>query len=69
MDCQTQVGQAYRDKDRWTHMSILNAVRMGHFSSDRSIHEYCQNIWKVSPVPISERVVSNQLTCRLNQAD
>ena len=52
VDCQQLVGQAYGDRDRWTRMSILNAVRMGKFSSDRSIQEYCDAIWKVSPLPI-----------------
>jgi starch phosphorylase len=33
-------------------MSILNADRAGKFSSDRTIWEYCQEIWKVEPVQI-----------------
>ncbi|RKZ44941.1 MAG: hypothetical protein DRQ58_10950 [Gammaproteobacteria bacterium] len=33
-------------------MSILNVARMGKFSSDRAIAEYCQDIWKVEPVPV-----------------
>ena len=53
LDCQGQVGDAYRDKDHWTRMSILNAARMGKFSSDRSIRDYCEEIWKVEPQPIT----------------
>jgi starch phosphorylase len=49
VDCQEQVGQAFRDQERWTRMSILNAARMGKFSSDRSIRQYCENIWDVAP--------------------
>ncbi|MFM7792120.1 MAG: glycogen/starch/alpha-glucan phosphorylase, partial [Microcystis panniformis] len=52
-DCQEQVSEAYRDRDKWTRMSILNSVRMAKFSSDRTIWEYCQEIWKVNPVKIS----------------
>ncbi|MEM6445329.1 MAG: glycogen/starch/alpha-glucan phosphorylase [Cyanobacteria bacterium J06642_2] len=51
-DCQHQVGEVYRDRDRWTRMSILNSARTGKFSSDRSIRDYCKNIWHVDPVSI-----------------
>ncbi len=74
IDCQQAVGQAYRDTDHWTRMSILNSVRMGKFSSDRSIQEYCDEIWKVSPFSISldavlkaDGIPANQLTCKLGE--
>jgi starch phosphorylase len=51
-ECQERVSQAYRDPDHWSRMSILNAARTGKFSSDRTIREYCDHIWKVEPVPI-----------------
>jgi starch phosphorylase len=55
IDCQDSVSKAYRDQDNWTRMSILNAVRMGKFSSDRAIREYCQEIWHTQPVPTELR--------------
>lgn len=48
--CQDRVGAVYQDKARWTEMSILNVARMGFFSSDRSIREYCEKIWKIRPM-------------------
>ncbi len=53
VDCQSQVSQAYLDKEHWTRMSILNVARSGKFSSDRTIREYCGEIWDVKPVPIA----------------
>ncbi len=50
--CQEEVSQAWRDPERWTRMTILNVARMGKFSSDRSIHEYAEDIWHVKPVKI-----------------
>ena len=50
LDRQDEVGHVFRDEKRWTRMSILNAARMGKFSSDRAIREYCEHIWKVKPL-------------------
>ena len=55
LDCQDQVGIRYRDVESWTRMSILNVARIGIFSSDRAIREYCEQIWKVQPVPVQGR--------------
>lgn len=52
VDCQKQVAFTYQDQKKWTRMSILNSARMGKFSSDRSIGEYCEEIWDVKPVKI-----------------
>ncbi len=52
VECQERVSAAYTDREQWTRMSILNVARMGGFSSDRSIREYCEKIWNVRPVPI-----------------
>jgi glycogen phosphorylase len=47
---QEQVSEAYKDTDNWTRKSILNVARMGYFSSDRSIREYCDKVWHVKPL-------------------
>ena len=53
IECQQNAETAYRDTERWTRMSILNTARSGKFSSDRTIREYCADLWRVKPVPIS----------------
>ncbi len=52
IDCQDRVSQAYKCQEDWTRMSILNVARIGKFSSDRSIRDYCADIWKTWPVKI-----------------
>jgi glycogen phosphorylase len=52
IDCQDQVNRAFLDAQNWTRMSILNTARMGNFSSDRTIREYCQDIWDIQPVKV-----------------
>jgi starch phosphorylase len=61
ISCQDRVAEAYRDEKAWSRMSILNAARMGVFSSDRSIREYCGEVWNIRPVSVpqnGERVTS-----------
>jgi glycogen phosphorylase len=52
VDCQDQVGDAYKERERWIRMSILNTARMGKFSSDRAIREYAENVWHANPVKV-----------------
>jgi glycogen phosphorylase len=50
VDKQDEAGRIFGDEKGWTRMSILNAARMGKFSSDRAIREYCEKVWKVEPL-------------------
>ena len=53
IDCHDKaVGPTWADHDRWTRMSILNTARSGYFSSDRTTHDYCRDIWHAEPVPV-----------------
>ncbi len=52
IDAQKRVEDAYRDKDHWTKMSILNCANSGKFSTDRTIGEYNRDIWKLEPQPV-----------------
>lgn len=51
IDAQERVSTLWRDPAAWTRQSILNTARMGKFSSDRSIRDYCEHVWKVQPAP------------------
>jgi len=51
-DAQAKVDAAYRDQKRWAKMAILNTARMGKFSSDRTIREYAEQIWKLKPAHV-----------------
>jgi starch phosphorylase len=51
-DCQERVSTLWSDQRAWTHKAILNVARMGRFSSDRSIRDYCEQVWRVKPVKV-----------------
>ena len=48
--CQERVARTYRDSAAWTRMSILNVAHMGKFSSDRTIRQYAEEIWGITPI-------------------
>jgi starch phosphorylase len=50
VECQSAAAAAYADRRRWTQMSILNSARVGSFSSDRAVRQYCSAIWNVRPL-------------------
>lgn len=52
VDAQYEVSKLYLNTEEWTKKTILNVARVGKFSSDRSIREYAEKIWKVEPVKI-----------------
>jgi starch phosphorylase len=52
VDCQDRVDEAWRDRDRWTRMSVLNTARSGFFSADRTVADYVERIWRVEPVRV-----------------
>jgi starch phosphorylase len=58
IDCQKQVDEAYANEEKWIRMSITNVANMGKFSSDRSIREYCKDIWETQPVHIETQEYS-----------
>ena len=47
---QEEVEEAYRDKARWAKMAMMNVAKSGKFSSDRTITEYADEIWKIESV-------------------
>ena len=49
IDAQERVSALWRDTRAWTRQSIPNTARMGKFSSDRSIRDYCERVWKIQP--------------------
>lgn len=49
---QREVERAFVDRSRWSRMSVLNVARSGKFSTDRTIHQYAEEIWNVKPIPV-----------------
>jgi starch phosphorylase len=51
VDAQERAARAYADQESWSRMSILNTAYSGKFSTDRTMLEYCRDIWKLERVP------------------
>lgn len=52
VSCQEQISAEFRDPQAWHRKAILNVARMGKFSTDRVIDDYCRDIWHVNPCPV-----------------
>lgn len=50
VDAQQRAAEAYQDKQRWTAMSIINSANSGKFSTDRTMEEYNNEIWKLEKI-------------------
>lgn len=59
IDAQKEVDSAYLDEERWTKMSIMNVACSGKFSSDRTIAQYNEEIWKLKPLAVSRNFGAN----------
>ncbi len=46
IDAQTRVSQLYQDQEEWSRQSIINVANSGWFSSDRTIEQYADEIWR-----------------------
>jgi starch phosphorylase len=55
INAQKQVEIAYQDEEHWTKMSILNCAASGKFSTDRTIAEYNNEIWKLTPINVASK--------------
>ena len=49
VDCQARVSENFKNTDDWARKAVLNVARMSKFSSDRTIREYADQIWKIRP--------------------
>lgn len=50
LEAQEKVDLTYKDQMKWNSMAIQNVARSGKFSSDRTIKDYCKDIWEIEPV-------------------
>jgi starch phosphorylase len=51
---QQEVARAYKDQENWTRKAILNVAQSGIFSSDRTIKQYAEEIWRVKQTPVGQ---------------
>lgn len=68
IDCQEKVSALWNDPQGWTRTSILNVARMGKFSSDRSIRDYCDLVWQLKPSSEAKSAESSATKKRRSQS-
>jgi starch phosphorylase len=61
LQAQAAVSKAWNDRPLWNRMSLLNTARSGKFSSDRSIRDYAERIWRAEAFPVT-------ITCEIDEA-
>jgi starch phosphorylase len=64
IEAQNVVDATYRDYKKWTQMAIEGIAFSGKFSSDRTISEYCNEIWDIEPVPVPHPSTNPQARTR-----
>ncbi len=64
VDCQSRVAELWRNQAAWRRATILNVARMGKFSSDRSIQDYCEQVWNVQPIEVAMEAIE---PCCMNE--
>ena len=47
---QEKINELYKDQKKWLHMSIVNIAKSGFFTTDRTMRQYNEDIWHVSPI-------------------
>ncbi|MBM7606047.1 starch phosphorylase [Metabacillus crassostreae] len=52
IDIQEKVGVAYQQRDKWLEKALINISHSGFFSSDRTIQQYADDIWKIDPMGV-----------------
>jgi starch phosphorylase len=55
IDAHARANDAYQDIERWTRMSILNTASSGRFSTDRTMRDYNEDIWKLEPIRLNKK--------------
>ncbi|MDR0433700.1 MAG: glycogen/starch/alpha-glucan phosphorylase [Gracilibacteraceae bacterium] len=47
------LGRLFRDRETWSRIALRNIAQSGVFSSDRTIREYAEDVWRV-PIPLGQ---------------
>ncbi len=55
VDAQFAAGKTYEDREAWTRISILNTAYSGQFSTDRTMRDYNDDIWKLEPIQLDPK--------------